>query len=329
MASNRRSRSSDRRPAGWLVALLLAAALGSGPALAGGLAGLAAGVDRLQREAAALRPIHPVQAGDSSRLARFEVRLGQLEEELRRLTGRIEQLEHGQRELNGRFDQLISDLDHRLTDLEATASAADAAVTRPAAATAAATDRPPAPELPSLKPTTEVATARAVPTPDAQDQTLGRIPESALATLPTRPDPSTVTPPRSAAGLPPQAQYDAAMELLRAGDYAGAAGGLELFLELNPDHPLAANAAYWQAETHYVRKDYAGAAASFARSYRTYGKTAAKAPDSLLKLGMSLQGLGQNDNACRSYDELAKEFPGAPAHILQALTRERARAGCA
>jgi tol-pal system protein YbgF len=153
------------------------------------------------------------------------------------------------------------------------------------------------------------------------------VPQSAILDLP-RPDPSTIeTPPRTTS-LSPQAQYDSAMELLRAGDYAGAENGLQLFLELNPDHPLASNAAYWLAETYYVRKNYAAAAAAFARNYRTYGDDATKAPDNLLKLGMSLQGLGEIDKACLSYTELVKEFPNAPAHIEQAVVRERSRAGC-
>jgi tol-pal system protein YbgF len=118
------------------------------------------------------------------------------------------------------------------------------------------------------------------------------------------------------------------MDLLRAGDYPSAERGLELFLDLNPDHPLASNAAYWMAETFYVRKNYAAAASGFARNYRTYGKDAPKAPDNLLKLGMSLFGLGEAEKACLSYAELAKEFPGAPTHIVQALGRERTRAGC-
>jgi tol-pal system protein YbgF len=157
--------------------------------------------------------------------------------------------------------------------------------------------------------------------------TLGQIPQSAVLGLP-RPDPATIPPPRDTRQLSPQQQYDAAMELLRAGDYAGAEGGLQLFLELNPEHELAANAAYWLAETFYVRRNYAAAAAAFARNYRTYGRTAAKAPDNLLKLGMSLEGLGETEKACLSYDELSKEFPDAPVHIQQAVARERARADC-
>ena len=152
------------------------------------------------------------------------------------------------------------------------------------------------------------------------------MPESALLDLP-RPDPAAATPPAST-GLPAQRQYDSAMELLRAGDYPSAERGLELFLDLNPDHPLASNAAYWMAETLYVRKNYAAAASGFARNYRTYGKEAPKAPDNLLKLGMSLFGLGDAEKACLSYAELAKEFPNAPTHIEQALDRESTRAGC-
>jgi tol-pal system protein YbgF len=287
--------------AGLLVGLLL----GAGPARAD-LAAVGRQVERLQQELAELRQIQPVQAGDPA-LARFEVRLSQLEEELRRLTGRIEQLEFGQRALERRFDQLVQDLDQRLRPLEEGAGI---------------TAAPPLQE-----PRPAIAAPAAPPGTGEGEQALGQVPESAVLALP-RPDPSTIPPPPEMRTLPPQQQYDAAMELLRAGNYAGAEGGLQLFLELNPDHPLAGNAAYWLAETYYVRRNYAAAAAAFARNYRTYGKDAQKAPDNLLKLGMSLQGLGEISNACLSYDELAREFPNAPAHIQQALGRERTRAQC-
>ena len=273
---------------------------------------LAAELGALQAELAALRRVEPTQATDPARLGEFEVRLGQLEEELRRLTGRIEQLEFGQRTLEDRFDQLIGDLDARLLALEGPPADPTGAAPLPGAQTA----------LPAQSPT------RPAPAPTSEPQTLGQVPRSAVLALP-RPDPSAIPPPRSTRELPPQQQYDTAMELLRAGDYPGAEGGLKLFLELNPEHALAANAAYWLAETYYVRKNYPAAAAAFARNYQTYGKTAAKASDNLLKLGMSLDGLGEKDKACLSYAELAKEFPNAPAHIQQALARERARAECA
>ena len=272
------------------------------------LAGLQAGL-------AELRGIQLAQATP----AQFEVRLGQLEEELRRLTGRIEQLEFGQREVESRVDQLIQDLDVRLSALEqGTASPGEGQ----------AQDEPgsSADVGPDADSTDQAGAAAEAGQGSEGEGTLGVVPESALLDLP-RPDPAAATPPDSTS-LPAQRQYDSAMELLRAGDYPSAERGLELFVDLNPDHPLASNAAYWMAETLYVRKNYAAAASGFARNYRTYGKEAPKAPDNLLKLGMSLFGLGEADKACLSYAELANEFPNAPTHIQQALDRESSRAGC-
>ena len=69
-------------------------------------------------------------------------------------------------------------------------------------------------------------------------------------------------------------------------------------------------------------------AAAFLKGYQSYGKSA-KAPDSLLKLAMSLDRLGQRDAACSSYAELASRFPTAPTHIKNRAQTERQRIGCA
>jgi tol-pal system protein YbgF len=300
------------------VLVLLAAT----PQARADLASVAQGLAGVRAELAELRGIQLVQTTPGER-AQFEVRLGQLEEELRRLTGRIEQLEFGQRNADSRIDQLIQDLDARLGALEqGTASPGQGEPDPDAAA---------APDADSMDQAGAGAGADQGASPDSSqdsggDGTLGVVPESALLDLP-RPDPAAATPPATT-GLPAQRQYDSAMELLRAGDYPSAERGLDLFLDLNPDHPLASNAAYWRAETLYVRKNYAAAASGFARNYQTYGKEAPKAPDNLLKLGMSLFGLGEADKACLSYAELAQEFPNAPTHIEQALDRESTRAGC-
>ena len=301
------------RPHGNLIlttACLLCLAAGTAEAA---LVGIAAPADDVRARLDETRRPQLIQVQDPGRLARFEVRLAQLEEEIRRLTGRIEQLEFGQRSLGERIDRLVQDLDQRLLALEGDAGGGGRATAVP--------DRtaPPAPAG-NADPGPEVAAGA--------EGTLGSVPQSALSELP-RPDPGSIAPPPAIANLSPQQQYDAAMQLLRAGDYSGAEGGLQLFLDLNPDHALAPNAAYWLAETHYVRKSYAAAAAAFARNYRVYGKEDTKAPDNLLKLGMSLGSLQETDKACRTYDELDTEFPNAPAHIQQALDRERARAGCA
>lgn len=277
----------------------------------GDLRTLHSDLTRLGSEIQALGRIELAQV-DPSRVARFEVRLGQLEEELRRLTGRIERIEFEQRSLGSRLDTLLADLDQRLAEFEAGEDGSEASPAPGAAAAERTRALGPDP----------VDEAGA----ETFDEALGSIPESATAGL-DRPDPATVTA-AARRDLPPNEQYADAMALLRAGDYAGAERGLGLFLELHPNHPLAANAAYWLGETHYVRRDYAAAASAFARNYRSYGRDVAKAPDNLLKLGMSLHGLGDDEKACLTFAELNQEFPDAAAHIQQALTRERARASC-
>ena len=293
------------------TACLLGLAAGAAEAA---LVGVAAPADGVRARLDETRRTQLIQVQDSGRLARFEVRLAQLEEEIRRLTGRVEQLEFGQRALGERIDRLVRDLDQRLLALEGNAGGG---------AGAAATPERTAPLAPATEDDASGSDIAA-----GAEGTLGSVPQSALSDLP-RPDPGSIAPPPAIANLSPQQQYDTAMQLLRAGDYSGAEGGLQLFLDLNPEHALAPNAAYWLAETHYVRKSYAAAAAAFARNYRVYGKDDTKAADNLLKLGMSLGSLQESDKACRTYDELATEFPNAPVHIQQALARERERAGCA
>ena len=43
---------------------------------------------------------------------------------------------------------------------------------------------------------------------------------------------------------------------------------------------------------------------------------------------MALAAMGDRDRACQTFAELAKRHPNAPAPIRQALSREKAAAGC-
>ena len=76
-----------------------------------------------------------------------------------------------------------------------------------------------------------------------------------------------------------------------------------------------------------MRGQYRAAAGAFLKGYQTYAKSA-KAPESLLKLAMSLQRLGQKEAACSSYNELASKYPTAPGHVKTTAQTERQRAGC-
>jgi tol-pal system protein YbgF len=125
----------------------------------------------------------------------------------------------------------------------------------------------------------------------------------------------------------PKQLYETAYGYLLQRDYGAAEAAFDEFLRRHPNDPLAGNAQYWLGESLYVRGQYRAAAGAFLKGYQTYAKSA-KAPESLLKLAMSLQRLGQKDAACSSFSELTTKFPSAPAHVKTTAQTERQRAGC-
>lgn len=125
----------------------------------------------------------------------------------------------------------------------------------------------------------------------------------------------------------PQEQYDYAFGILRQADYGRAEKALRLFLEDHSADDLAGNAQYWLGETFYVRGDYETAAVEFLSGYQTY-PSSSKAPDNLLKLGLSMARLGQTDGACTALSRLATEYPSANDTIRRRAQTERARLQC-
>jgi len=125
----------------------------------------------------------------------------------------------------------------------------------------------------------------------------------------------------------PKQLYETAYGYLLQRDYGAAEAAFDEFLRRHPNDPLAGNAQYWLGESLYVRGQYRAAAGAFLKGYQTYAKSA-KAPESLLKLAMSLQRLGQKDAACSSFSELTTKFPSAPSHVKTTAQTERQRAGC-
>jgi tol-pal system protein YbgF len=143
------------------------------------------------------------------------------------------------------------------------------------------------------------------------------------------PQTAAVPPPASSAEAEMSSKqlYETAYGYLLQRDYGAAEAAFDEFLRRHPNDPLAGNAQYWLGESLYVRGQYRAAAGAFLKGYQTYGKSA-KAPESLLKLAMSLQRLGQKDAACSSFGELTTKFPSAPSHVKTTAQTERQRAGC-
>ena len=130
----------------------------------------------------------------------------------------------------------------------------------------------------------------------------------------------------NAASGDPEAIYERSYENLLRRQFNDAEIGFRGFLDQHRDHSLAGNAQYWLGETYYVQGDYKQAAQAFLSGYRDFPKSR-KAADSLLKLGLSLNRLGQKEQACAAYMQVGSQFPKA-AEAKKRAQSEIKRAGC-
>jgi len=122
-------------------------------------------------------------------------------------------------------------------------------------------------------------------------------------------------------------QYEFATSFLKNGDYNTAERALKEFVKTNPNHKLAGNAQYWFAETFRIRQLYVDAASAYLEGYQKYPKSE-KAPDNLLKLGVSLVQIGEKDQGCMMITSLEKEYPDASQSILQKAKYEEKKFEC-
>jgi len=125
----------------------------------------------------------------------------------------------------------------------------------------------------------------------------------------------------------PEKQYEFATSFLKVGDYNTAERALKEFVQTNPNHNLAGNAQYWFAETFRIRQLYVDAASAYLEGYQKYPKSE-KAPDNLLKLGVSLVQIGEKDQGCMMIISLEKEYPEASQSILQKAKYEEKKFEC-
>jgi tol-pal system protein YbgF len=276
----------------------------------------------------------------SSAANRLNARIDELENQIRQMTGRFEEVEFASSQANRRIDKLVEDVDFRLNQLE---RGGQPQGQQSAPQTGSVEQvKPNAQQQGVPAPGTPVARGSTSSTPGqapTKEGVLGSMPADAQGrplAAPNQPQQQNqqtarATPPASAKGrLPagsPQERYNYAYKLLVQSDYADAESAFREFLGAHPQDALAGNAQYWLGETYYVRGQYEPAAQAFLQGYQGYPK-GAKAPDSLLKLGMSLSAMKKNPEACAALGQLGKEFASAPPHVKDAAIRERNKIGC-
>ena len=125
----------------------------------------------------------------------------------------------------------------------------------------------------------------------------------------------------------PESLYERSNESLLRRQFGAAEAGFSNFLQKYPEHSLAGSAQYWLGETFYAQGDFKRAAANFLQGYKKYPRSR-RAPDSLLKLGISLNRLGQAEQACAAYAAVSAEYPKAVDSRRRAQAESK-RAGCA
>ncbi|MEQ1696886.1 MAG: tol-pal system protein YbgF [Hyphomicrobiaceae bacterium] len=223
-----------------------------------------------------------------------QARVSGLESQVRALTAQVQQLTEQVRAQGGQQGS------QRRSDAQP--------VYAPAAAV------PPAYSQPAAAAPTGFSTSVQAAAPDSIDSVIAA----------NTPVTAAASPPES--GNPKQL-YETAYGYLLQQDYGASEAAFDDFLKRFPNDGRAGDAQFWLGETYFVRGQFKPAASAFLKGYQTYGKSA-KAPDSLLKLAMSLGRMGQKDAACSSFGELNTRFPAASADVKARTAVEKQRAGC-
>jgi tol-pal system protein YbgF len=244
-------------------------------------------------------------------LTKHLLKLNEIEEQFRQLTNRFEEINFKLDKLSNRVTKIQSDTQLRITDLESGTSS-EINLNKNKKASLPGTDKPQdfgaAPgydvsNLPKKQSTQSIESAATVITEEAEKKD---------SILPNK---------------PPKEQYEFAVSFMKIGDYETAEFALKEFIDNNKDHDLAGNAQFWYGETFRIRQLYSDAATAYLDGYQNYPKSK-KAPDNLLKLGITMVQLGEKDQGCSMINGIKKQYPKASKSVLQKAQYEQKKFKC-
>ena len=240
-------------------------------------------------------------------LTKHLLKLNEIEDQFRELTNKFEEVNFKLDKLSSRVTKIQSDNQLRFSDLENS----DTKIKKtkkilPGSSQPADFGANPGysvSNLPEKQQTSSIESAQTVITEE---------PEKRESLLPDK---------------PPQEQYEFAVSFMKIGDYETAEFALKEFIQKNKDHDLAGNAQYWYGETFRIRQLYSDAATAYLDGYQNYPKSK-KAPDNLLKLGITMVQLGEKDQGCKMISGVKKEYPKASKSVLQKAQYEQKKFKC-
>ena len=241
-------------------------------------------------------------------LTKHLLKLNDIEDQFRELTNKFEEVNFKLDKLSTRVTKIQSDTQLRFSDIESGSTAVKKNQKAILPGSTEPQDFGAAPgyqmsNLPKEQKISSIESAQTVITEE---------PEKKESLLPNKP-----------AGE----QYEFAVSFMKIGDYETAEFALKEFIEKNKDHDLAGSAQYWYGETFRIRQLYSDAASAYLDGYQNYPKSK-KAPDNLLKLGMTMVQLGEKDQGCKMISGLKKEYPKASKSVLQKAQYEQKKFKC-
>ena len=240
-------------------------------------------------------------------LTKHLLKLNEIENQFRQLTNKFEEVNFKLDKLSTRVTKIQSDTQLRFSDLEAGVTpTSDKKTLLPG----------------SFKPQDFGANPGYEMTNLPKQQSINSV-ESAKTVITEEPEKKESLLPDK----PPKDQYEFAVSFMKIGDYETAEFALREFIDKNKDHELAGSAQYWYGETFRIRQLYSDAATAYLDGYQNYPKSK-KAPDNLLKLGITMVQLGEKDQGCKMILGLKKEYPKASKSVLQKAQYEQKKFKC-
>lgn len=268
------------------------------------------------------------------------IRVLQLEEEIRNLNGRIEEMSFQILQMQEQMRKTQEDNEFRFQDLEKGGSKKSGALETPVNGGG------------QTKSVAEIITQDPAPGSNAGPDPIGQ-PEQVLGSIEldsegmprsatlnqdaigngstSLPGVESVTPqvsPSDTASLGSEGDlYQVAYAHVLSGDYAMAENELTDFISSFPQSAKIADANFWLGEAQYSQGKFNESAKTFLNAHQTYSSSN-KAPEMLLKLGMSLAALDNTETACATLREVTKRYPKASRAVVSKVASEQKRLGC-
>ncbi len=241
-------------------------------------------------------------------LTKHLLKLNEIEDQFRELTNKFEEVNFKLDKLSTRVTKIQSDTQLRFSDLES-------GTVNPLNKEAKV--------LPGTSKPQDFGASPGYQTTNLPSQQTIKSVESAKTVIEEEPEKKDSLLPNKSANE----QYEFALSFMKIGDYETAEMALKEFIEKNKDHDLAGSAQYWYGETFRIRQLYSDAATAYLDGYQNYPKSK-KAPDNLLKLGITMVELGEKDQGCKMISGIKKEYPKASKSVLQKAQYEQKKFKC-